>query len=570
VVQIHPQLQRIQVEVPKIAKHLAAVLPLSGRYNPTVSIDCNGHALQDDLMQLEIRQAITNTVSTFSLTLDNLNDKWTNVLRWNDPITITIEGTRKFKGRLDMPETEVSKKDGRIMYLSGREDGGALQDVESSLHFASEKSSDIIQAILDEYNNRRLTGDPAITMGVNLAPTDIYMSPVWKRKSLWSMLLDVANLLGCPVEVGGKNQFFDFWITPYDELYFVPTGTYSSGVTIPPSTETIKARRIVDSLPVANDVWIWAAENMGTIPLTMQPGYPGAINDPWTESNTTYWKCGDHITSITGDQSQHIIGDWSLKINLDVAWWLLFGSPDIRAWWYLEFPFSEWPGQPPQNHFNVYNETSMTETMGEITGINFFLKTDTPFDFLIEVKDTCLLLADSNPVHVDPGGPFANWFNPVWVPVNLPFGPSGNYKVRTDTTQPLDWSAIAEVRFVMWGIPAGLGTFNLWFDGLRFVKPLVVSATKTGSPTYPDTRRTLVKQATEISSYAAAKAYALAVLENESNPQIYWQFENLGRVDIPIGYKFNVGSLELLMRELTYSMSKDKGLIINGVGWEAT
>jgi hypothetical protein len=84
------------------------------------------------------------------------------------------------------------------------------------------------------------------------------------------------------------------------------------------------------------------------------------------------------------------------------------------------------------------------------------------------------------------------------------------------------------------------------------------------------TQRTHIRQATNIAKYDLAKIYAQALLENLMTPQRYYDFENLGRVDIPIGYKFSFEGVEVLMREENHEMSKDTGWIIKGKAFEAT
>ena len=52
--------------------------------------------------------------------------------------------------------------------------------------------------------------------------------------------------------------------------------------------------------------------------------------------------------------------------------------------------------------------------------------------------------------------------------------------------------------------------------------------------------------------------------------QHYYDFENLGRVDIPIGYKFSLEGVQMLMREMSYVFSKDEGWTIKGRGFLQT
>lgn len=526
--------------------------------------------LTNDTFKVEVEQAITNRVPAFRLSVDDRNAKWSG-LGWNDPIEIGIEDTRILDGRLDEPRRDLDKKGGRIIYLSGRGNEGALQDVLSSLHFVNQTPQAIVGAIINEYAARKLANDPTIYIDSNLAPDTISMSFLFKRKSLWDMLSEVASALSAPVALGGVDQFFDFYISPGSGggFRFEPVGNRDSGVTIPPigypSGETKRRSHIIDSLPVKTDVWVWGNGSAGTLPLEMQTGYaaPGVRQDPWTENNADDYVKGDGVDLITNDNTEHVIGDWSIRITT----LSIFGYG--RFYWIMPFPFggpyppggSKWPGQLPGYKLNCYNEVGMSETMGEISGIGFFLKTDTPFSLLIEVVDEGNLRAQSESVRVEKG---VNWYSPTWNYIQLPFGPSSNYKTMSDT-DVIDWSRIKEIRYCGFNFPYGLGTIQIAFDGLRFIKPLVVNQTG-GMPT----RRTLIQQETAITDYALAKVYAKALLENVVNPQQYFDFDNLGRVDIPIGQKFTFEGRELVMRELKYDFSKDEGWTIKGRGYEAT
>jgi hypothetical protein len=538
------------------------------RYKPTFNVQSGANDLTQDTIRVEVQRAITNRISTFTLVADDRNGKWSG-LGWNDPIEIGIEDTRILDGRIDDPYREISKRDARIINLVGRGIEGALQDVISSLHLVNMTPQAIVGAIINEYAARKLADDPTIYIDSNLAPDTFNMSFLWRRKNLWDMLQDVADTLSAPPELGGDDKFYDFYVVPGSGGGFVfePVGQRDSGVSIPLYTDEIKKRTYhIDSLPVKSDVWVWGNGSAGTLPLEMEPGYvaPGVRQDPWTENNADDYLKGDSVDLITNDNTEHVIGDWSIRITT----LSIFGTG--RFYWIMPFPFggpyppggSKWPGQLPGYKLNCYNELGMAETMGELSAIGFFLKTDTPFNFLIEVVDEGDLRAQSEAIRVEKG---VNWYAPTWNYVQLPFGSSSNYKTMSDT-DVIDWSRIKEIRYCGFNFPYGLGTIQIAFDGLRFIKPLVVNV--TGG--YKATRRSHIQQATGIADYALAKVYALSLLENMKNPQQYFDFENVGRVDIPVGYKFTLEGAELVMREETFLFSKDEGWIIKGKGFEAT
>lgn len=527
--------------------------------------------LSGDLIRAEIEDAITNRVPGFTIDIDSRFDKWDPLL-WNDPITLSIDGQGILRGRIDIPDRGVEKAQGRILTLNGRGDAGALEDIQASIHVVNMTPKDIVNKIMNAYSAMRYSADPNITVQSNLAPDDITMGFLWKRKGLWAMLRDVSDALGAPIALGGKDEFFDFYVDVTDGFYFEPIGNRDSAVSIPANLETMRRHRIIDSLPVKNDIWVWGNESAGTIPLEMQVGYNGGVGDdrtdPWTEGNAADYKKGAGV-DIIADSSDHVIGSQSIAVTTIT----ILGTE--KGYWYMPFPFgapyppggSKWPSQDPAGGLNCYNETKMDETMGEINAIGFFMKADDALNLGIEVKDgTTGVTAMGDSVRYDPG--FVIW--PDWNYVQLPFGPSAGFKPTKPSapTDVVDWSNIAEVRFAFTNYPWGLGVFIIWIDGLRFIKPLVVRCPQV--PASPATRRIQIEPVSNIASYALAKIYGNSVLENLMTPQHYYDFDNLGRVDIPVGYKFSLEGVQMLMREMSCIFSKDEGWIIKGRGFLQT
>lgn len=552
------------------------------RYAPSFSVQIAGHEVSTDTFKVTARTAITNMVGDFELEVDDRFDRYSGGaggiynIQWNDPVIISLDGTRVFKGRIDNPIRHIEKPPGmggKYVKLTGRDDNGALQDIVASLHFVNTDANSIISQIISTYNALKYANDPTISIGSILpAPGALNMSFQWKRKAPWTMLGEVADQLGAPIALGGLNTFYDFYLDPVDGFYFEPVGTRSTGVNFGGiGNPEIKIRDYnIDSLPVKNDIWAWGYNSAGMIPLQMQPNWQPSRADPWTENNASDYSAGPTgggIGSITlsNDNGTFIMGSYSIKIT-----GVLASNPlnALRFYWYMPFPFNtKWPGQAPSGGLNTYNEVSMSETMGEINGIGFYLRTDTPLDFLIEAKDgTSSTLVDSQQVHIDPGGPFSNWLNPQWVPVSLPFGPSAGYKIVTSGVDSFDWSNVAEIRYVAY--VNGVGTINIWFDGFRFFKPLVANAA-LGSPS-PATRRTQIVQATNIANYQLLALYAQGLLGTLQFPQQYYDLTNFGRNDLQAGYTVTSEGKSLVIRELEYDFEKTLGWEIKAKAWEQT
>ena len=539
--------------------------------------------LSQDMIKGEFDQAVTNRAPQFNIDLDNRFEKWASVLDWNDPILMSIDGAGILSGRIDDFDNGLEKRDGRLLNITGRGNAAALEDIVTSMHIVHMSAHDIVDKIINTYNAMKYAGDPAISIESNLAPTDIYFTFQWRRRNFWQDLKDVSDSLSAPVELGGNDTFYDYYVTPANGFRFEPVGYRSSGVSIPLGKETIKRRYLLESLPVKNDVWIFADPSQGTIPLTMQIGYNGGEGDdrtdPWTEDNPQDFSL--YSIDIATTDPDHVIGEKSIKFITFV----IFGTD--RFYWDLQFPYANavwpWAAQEPKGHLNTYNEEQLREAMGEWNAVGFFIKTDTPFSMCMEVKDgkadPCYACSES--VRLDQGSGALAWLFPEWHYVQLPFGPSANYKPsewaegsKKDQTN-IDWSDITEIRWVGYNYPYGVGTIQILFDGLRFIKPLVVNQKQEGAAT----RRVHFADMTNISQYGdireepylspykLATIYARSVLENLVDPNRYYDFENVGRTDIPVGYTFNLEEKSLVMREETYTFSKDEGWKISGNGY---
>jgi hypothetical protein len=186
---------------------------------------------------------------------------------------------------------------------------------------------------------------------------------------------------------------------------------------------------------------------------------------------------------------------------------------------------------------------------------------------MMKVTDTSSVVAYSPSIHYKPGWPWGGIVGGDWLPVALPFGPSGNYSVVSTSVPPplLNWADITQVAWVV-TFSLAIGTAHIYFDGLRFVKPLVVNMTDPGATT----RRSIRINKEAIVTYADAVSYANGYLANQMLPQIYWTLENVGRVDIPTGKYFLYGTLPLLLREVDYTLTKDAGWKMTATAWEKT
>jgi len=196
-------------------------------------------------------------VPSFDIDLDNRFDKWTDILVWNDPIMMSIDGVGVFRGRIDILDNSIGKTQGRILNLKGRGNAGALGDIVTSTHVVRMSAYDIVNKIINSYNAMPYSGDTAISIQSNLARNNVYFTFLWRRRNFWQNLRDVSDALSVPSEVGGNDTFYDSYVDPTKGFYFEPAGYRTSGASIPLGLETMRRKYILDSLPAKNDVWVF-------------------------------------------------------------------------------------------------------------------------------------------------------------------------------------------------------------------------------------------------------------------------------------------------------------------------
>src|SRR5271157_1169722 len=264
------------------------------RYNPSYQVLAGGVDVTADAFDVGFRDAVTNQAGTFKIQLVDRFQRYTNQTAANlygyKPVVVSLDGTQLLKGRIDDIASIINKKGAAIFEINGRSDFATLIDIQSSKHVVQETAYQIVNEIIAQQNALAQSDDPVLSIVNNDADNSIKFNFLWKRKSLQEMLLDISNKLGSPSSQGGVNQFYDFYVNPFDGFYFVPAGSLNSNVDLgyPGGKEVKQRKQAIDANTVKNDVWTWAMNTaagvgLGRIPLTMQPGYAGYPLDSWTE-----------------------------------------------------------------------------------------------------------------------------------------------------------------------------------------------------------------------------------------------------------------------------------------------
>lgn len=552
-----------------------------------------------DLVSCDLAFSVTDSVPVISLELNDANKKFSEhpLVNWNDPITFGLNGATRFLGRIDSLLPAYDKKGARTLNVKGRQTGGAaLTDYVANLQ-VTDTADKIVEAIIDLYTSMRgstYTNDPAITIKSNLAPNDITMTFDWRRKSFWKMLNELQEALGASAPEGGADEFFDFWFDPATtgDFYFENAGHRDSTVVILDNTEIIKAKRNLDGLTVKNNVYLWCNGLSGAVPFEMQAGWNKAqhltppvldITDPWTEGNASdygSYNCSDQPAPTIEDYTtDHFVGSKSIRISGSIG--AIGGGltpAEKNAYWYMDFEhggnFHEYldgfTNQEPNDMLNLANETHMAESMGGVAGIAFYLKTlsdSWPFEIhCVDVNNHRVRGQQFNSKLIT-----GAWYNPFdqpkteWANIVMSIGPSATWNLMLGDS--FDWTSIKQIRFVCGG---KTGPFNFLFDGFRFIKPLIANAVYVSGEAREKTCRSVVVAKENIIDYESALLVASGLIEEQKRPNAYWDIESLGRDDIPSGYRFTLGSTELLMREQRWQFNKEAGWNLTGKAWEKT
>jgi hypothetical protein len=565
------------------------------KYAPSLT---SGSGLSNDLTTWydKITGSITATTSVPEMTVHMMKSAPADLVTVGSPIRLTVNGVNLFGGIVDDPTDSTDKKKGYAREIKARGFAARWLDTYSSIHIVSSSANDIAARILNEYNNRRGFADLAIRWRYNGAPNNLSYPIFQRRERIQDMFMGLAQLLAAPPGyLGGSDYMYDFYVDADGYASFVKVASewaidsLGNCLQLKDSHRTL-SKVEVRGTPVKNDVWLWGGQTSGRLPLEMQDGYMNQTpKDVWTENNSGDYgwgvENGAGTPSLSNSQDHVAFGSWAIKILMPQL-----NNPSYRVYWYLPFPNSKWLGQEPNGRLNFFNEapqykekkhdgstwtnaTGMSEQMGEIQGIGFYLYSTASFDWHIELVDHFNHKVRTAKERYDVG----LWPTAYWKPyLNIPIGPSANMEGSENATEPFDWSCVKEIRWVCsWGAAY---SWPIWFDGLRLIKPLVVhypnyhmsgGANPYNDPwnngPYPYAYRSATSLKTEIvneqsvDDWKVGKRIAASIYETTAYPQAFWTIEGFGVTECIPGQKFLYGTTELCMRENRFSITKEDG-----------
>jgi hypothetical protein len=270
--------------------------------SPSYEILLNGIHAEDYFTTLTTNRFVRQQLGTFSVSLDDWQfEKWgKNLARWQ-PVIISIDGTRIFKGRIDKILQHYDKgQDGYLTTVTGRDDAGPLQDITFSKNYDSlgpiHTSKDILtDLITNVYPSLKGTLDPALTVDMSAAFEAKSLSPYgknWDRVSFWQALEEICEDIEGTYAAAGSTFFLDFWVDENDVLHITQTGELA--LTLDPPIggyggDWIKTSDwTLDGLPIKNSVWFWGGGQDGVLPLQWDTFWSTVHNqlpahDPWLD-----------------------------------------------------------------------------------------------------------------------------------------------------------------------------------------------------------------------------------------------------------------------------------------------
>jgi len=639
---------------------------------PAYSLLLNGNDAYDYFTKLTTNRFVRQQVGNFSIEVDDdLFQQWAGLDKYQ-VVEFSINDTLIFKGRIDRINRRYQKSTsgGYLTTISGRDDGGALQDTVISGAYTdwlpgtyigdaivSSTPANILNDIVSKYNSRKGSNDPSITLGtVEFSDTQNYSYRFsYDRENAWQAIELLCEAVEAKYGNTSSPVFLDYWVDENDKLNLTPTGyivddidagDYGGGY--------LKIRDwTVDALPIKNDVWVYGAPAGAFLPLTADPYWVqvngGVLNYAYTNATASQWfgkivtpvstvptiqsviqpwlyktiNPGPIVTDtgITISNSTNIplsspIGDQSIQVHIDplaIAEGVLDAplQTGSSGWlsaasviWSMRFDPDNygdgpWIGlcQQPRDHFNFHNNTYMNETMGEVNGFYATVQVVQPGSWLnlldqflgIGNSFACDIFCeavDGQPWPMKMASPLAHYsasnflsnfeanaLPSGWATLFWPLGPTAGGTLGPTNqggfqTGFFNWDDVQEIHF---GVNLNFFTafplfapFDIYFADLYFTKQIVAQR----KPVPTDTTRTSIVTDTTIPNYLFASNRATAYGLSLALPQSYIDYDIFGRPDLQVGHVFTAEGIQLLIREATTTVVKNKGYGVHVKAWK--
>lgn len=471
-----------------------------------------------------------------------------------DRVEVWLNGVQVFKGQVDECTPTRTKGQGTKLLVRARGAVAALDRIYINRTFTNQTAYTIVNELVNEYNAKKLAQDPAIITDAlsNQAPnTSPLYSFEWRRKPIKQCLEDLAMALLAPSPLG-HGKLFDFYVGFDGKLYFFEQGSRPQNPVTIPNNVITSYQYPENADDVKTEAFVIGDSISGTLPTSARARRPFIDlpeADPWTEGNASDYEPDPGMT-LSNDTTVKLVGNSSIKAETLTV---------MKGGWALNFPNSGWP-----TRLDCYNESEVSENMGEIKGLAFFIRTSTPIDLTVEAWQ-----------YVPSGDPpivkrdlVVDTVN-QWLQIVLSFGPSAtDWQLRQGTT--FNWGDVYKIKWIAFKRTGNVPGMTIWLDGLRLVKPLVVRYTAPGT----GTRRQTILTKESITDYKVAELVAQSVVET-----LRWSKQSVvitlpgsasQASSINLGDKFIVDTQDLRSGLLTYACRKKVHRVSKSQGYTVT
>jgi hypothetical protein len=262
----------------------------------------------DRFTSLVCNRSVRQQVGSFTIILSDNNFSAFASLAKYQPVTFTIDDTLIFKGRIDTAVRHWDKTPtgGYITTVSGRDDGGALQDAIISAYYIdyvqgttdlhgdlmSNTPRNLLTDLLAKYTAQKGSLDPAITLGstIDFGSGNFNIPLEVDREGTWQGIEMLCQALEGKAAQTSTPVYLDFWVDPADKLWLTQTGEIVDDIDIGGyGGKFIKVRDwTVDALPLKNDVWVYGDAKAGWLPLVSDSYYLAAHGETAATPTFTY------------------------------------------------------------------------------------------------------------------------------------------------------------------------------------------------------------------------------------------------------------------------------------------
>jgi hypothetical protein len=261
---------------------------------------------QGDVIDLRIHLGCTKEVSSFELTLQNWNKKYSP--GGQTPIIVPSNGSIYIGRGTNVPqiitckveniEYEEPSVDEHYLKVTGRCCGERLFGRVVSKTYTNQKGEAVVKDLMDSY-----AGLSHSRNGVELIEdtSTTYTELDYDNTTLWDILKYIAETADLNGAIG-----FDFRVVPDGKFEFFPLNSKAGSVSLVNIPEVTGYKK--DITRVRNKIYVFgAAEKV----------YPASM-DLWTE-DTTGWSC-DSGEALSADGTNKVYGNYSVYVQGVSTW----------------------------------------------------------------------------------------------------------------------------------------------------------------------------------------------------------------------------------------------------------